>query len=49
MENEISEAALSSIENLIRKCSTEAKEYSETIIKLAKSCLYYDPNYSYNE
>jgi hypothetical protein len=29
LENEISEAALSSIENLIRKCSTEAKQFSD--------------------
>lgn len=49
LENEISEAALTAIENLIRKCSNEARERSQNIIKLAKFCLVYDPNYQYNQ
>lgn len=49
LENEISEAAQNSIENLIRKCSPEAKEFSAHILDLAKTCLVYDPNYQYND
>lgn len=49
LENEISEAAQNSIENLIRKCSLEAREFSTHIINLAKTCLVYDPNYQYND
>lgn len=45
LENEISEAALSAIENLIRKCSNEAKDQSQRIVQLANDCLVYDPNY----
>jgi len=48
LENEISEAALIAIENLIRKCSNEAKQSIKTIFNLSKHCLVYDPNYHYN-
>jgi cullin-associated NEDD8-dissociated protein 1 len=49
LDNEICEAALNAIENLIRKCSNEAKQYIEMIFKLSSHCLVYDPNYNYTE
>mgnify|MGYP001018963282 CR=1 FL=1 len=49
IDNEISEAALIAIENLIRKCSNEAKQSIKSIFELSSYCLVYDPNYNYNE
>ena len=49
IDNEISEAALIAIENLVRKCSSEAKNSIGPIFKIASHCLVYDPNYHYND
>jgi cullin-associated NEDD8-dissociated protein 1 len=49
LENQISEAALSAIENLIRKCPNEAQGQAKHIMKMSQTCLVYDPNYQYND
>jgi cullin-associated NEDD8-dissociated protein 1 len=49
IDNEISEAALIAIENLIRKCASEAKQSINSIFGISRHCLMYDPNYHYND
>jgi len=40
---------LIAIENLIRKCSSEARQSIKSIFNLSSHCLLYDPNYHYND
>jgi cullin-associated NEDD8-dissociated protein 1 len=49
LDNEICEAALTSIENMIKKCSNEAKKSIDVIYNLTEKCLTYDPNYNYDD
>ena len=49
IDNEIAEASLITIENLIRKCPNEAKIKISEIYQLSSLGLIYDPNYQYNE
>lgn len=49
IDNEIVEACLISIENLVRKCSNEARGSIKSIFKLTTERMTYDPNYNYSE
>lgn len=44
-DNEIAEAALQTIENLIKKCPAEAKDSINMMYKLTNDCIRYDPNF----
>lgn len=46
IDNEIAEASLSSIENLVRRCPLQAKDSVTQLFKLTKECIKYDPNYA---
>ena len=48
-ENEIAEACLSAIENLIRKAPKEIDDYIEKIFVLGSELMVFDPNYCYEE
>lgn len=45
-ENDISEAAISTIENLVKKCPAQAKDMIPNLLKLVRGCISYDPNYN---
>jgi len=45
LDNEIAEAALIAIENLIRKCPSEARSVVSLIYDLVSQAIAYDPNY----
>ena len=49
LENEIAEACLSAIENLIRKSPKEIDEHIENIFALGSHLMIFDPNYTYEE
>jgi cullin-associated NEDD8-dissociated protein 1 len=44
-DNEIAEAALQAIENLIKKCPAEAKDSIRAMYKLTFETIKYDPNF----
>jgi hypothetical protein len=49
LENEIAEASLSAIENLIRKAPKEIDEYIGQIFNVGSHLMVFDPNYTYEE
>jgi len=49
LENEIAEASLSAIENLIRKAPKEIDEYIGNIFAIGKKLMLFDPNYTYED
>jgi cullin-associated NEDD8-dissociated protein 1 len=49
IDNEISEACLIAIENMVRKCPNEAKPTLNSVFKLTSDKMAYDPNYHYND
>jgi cullin-associated NEDD8-dissociated protein 1 len=49
IDNELAEASLLSIENLIRKCPDNAVPTLNGILKLTSEAITYDPNYNYAE
>jgi len=49
IDNEISEACLIAIENMVRKCPNEAKPSLNSVFKQTSALMTYDPNYHYNE
>jgi cullin-associated NEDD8-dissociated protein 1 len=49
LENEIAEASLSAIENLIRKAPKEIDEYIDNIFDLGSHLMVFDPNYTYED
>jgi len=46
IDNEIGEASLIAIGNLVRKCPHEAKSHVSKLFELTSSCIQYDPNYN---
>ena len=46
LDNEIAEAAMTCIENLVKKCPMQVKERIPELYKLARETIKYDPNYS---
>ena len=46
IDNEITEASLTTIENLVRRCPIQAKDSVSQLFKLTKDCIKYDPNYA---
>lgn len=46
IDNEIAEASLTAIENLVRRCPLQAKDSVPQMFKLTKECIRYDPNYA---
>lgn len=49
IDNEISEACLSTFESLIKKCPKEIGPYVDKILELSASLMPYDPNYTYDD
>lgn len=49
IDNEIVEASLSSLENMIRRCPRDAEPFIERILKHSMGLLTYDPNYTYDD
>lgn len=49
IDNELAEASLLTIENLIRKCPDNAVPTLTGILKLTSEAITYDPNYNYAE
>ena len=49
IDNEITEACLSTFESLIKKCPKEIGGYVEKLLELAVQLMVYDPNYTYDE
>lgn len=49
IDNELAEASLLSIENMIRKCPDQAVPSLKSIFKLTSEAITYDPNYNYQE
>ena len=49
IDNELAEASLLSIENMIRKCPDQAIPSLKSIFKLTSEAITYDPNYNYQE
>lgn len=47
IDNEVAEASLLSIENMIRKCPDQAIPTLKSIFKLTSQAITYDPNYNY--
>ena len=45
-DNEIAEAAMQAIENLIKKCPAEAKDSIRNMFKLTQDTIKYDPNFN---
>jgi cullin-associated NEDD8-dissociated protein 1 len=46
IDNEITEASLIAISNLVKKCPLEAKSQIDKIFELVRGCISYDPNYN---
>ena len=49
IDNEITEACLSTFESLVKKCPKEIGPYVERILDLSSGLISYDPNYTYDE
>jgi cullin-associated NEDD8-dissociated protein 1 len=47
IDNEIVEASLSTLENLIKRCPKEISDHVDKILNHAMALISYDPNYSY--
>lgn len=45
-DNDIAEASLTSIENLVKKNPAQAKDSIERLYKLTSDCIKYDPNFA---
>jgi len=46
IDNEISEASLIAIEQLVKKCPNEAKHQLDKLFDIVVKCIKYDPNYN---
>ena len=49
IDNELSEACLSTLQSIIRRCPKEVEPYIKDTIESALNLLSYDPNYVYND
>lgn len=49
LDNEVSEACLTSINAIIRRCPREVSAFIPNLFRDAINLLEYDPNYTYNE
>lgn len=48
VDNELSEACLTTIHSIIRRCPREVSAYVPNLFEKAMNLLTYDPNYTYN-
>lgn len=49
IDNEIVEATLNTMENLVKRCPKEVTQFTENIMKWSMRLLEYDPNYTYDD
>ncbi len=49
VDNELSEACLTTLQNIIKRCPREVSQHVQALFQEAMTLVIYDPNYIYDE